>query len=270
MPQHRRHSCDEALLPAESIDMTNRLLTTLAFVALVASNLTACGDGSSDETVASIAGVDSISKATLDHWIPVEAVVIYEEDPKTPVPRGVIPDPPRYSACIAYLRSTRQKLIESGPRPTTAQLKRRCVQRQNELRVLTLNTLIGWDWTIGTGIALGMKVSDAQARQRLADVNGRSFPRPGEFAKYLRLTRQTAADMLFRSRVQEFEAKLTQAQRAMEAQLPRSLSVKQRQDAVVGLLAMRNRWVAKTTCSRGYVVSACKEYRGRLAPGIPN
>jgi hypothetical protein len=253
--------------------MSNRILTTLATVAFATCGLTACGGNSSNGVAAKIAGVGSISKATLDHWIPVEAVVIYEEDPKAPVPRGLIPDAPRFSACIAYLAATPQKLIESGPRATTAQLKRRCIQRQDELRVLTLNTLIGWDWTMGTGVALGMKVSDAQARQRLAEVNKRSFPRPGEFAKYLKLTRQTVADMLFRSKVQEFEAKIAQAQKAVEAQLPSNLTAKQRQDAIAespDSPKLRNGWVAKTTCSRGYVVSACKEYRGPLAPGTPN
>jgi foldase protein PrsA len=255
------------------IYMRNRCISALIAIAVAVVGVTACGGGNSDEVVARVAGVGSINKATLDHWIPVEAVLLYQQEPTSPVPKGVIPDPPDYTACIAYLGSLPQKIGENGPKPTVVQLKGRCVQRSRELKVITLNTLIGWDWTIGAGLALGMKVSDAEVRKRLEEVNKRIFPTKAQFANYLKITRQTVTDMLFRSRVQLFEAKLIQERAALEKRLPSGLPAQQRQAAIAKFMksiSPGKEWAAKTSCREGYVVSACKEYKGSLPPGIPN
>jgi hypothetical protein len=253
--------------------MTSRRLSALGAVAVTITGLTACGGGSSGEIVARVTGVGSISRATLEHWMPVEAVVLYQEYPTRPVPKGVIPDPPGYAACIAYLKATPQKLVESGPKPTAVQLKSKCRQKYQELKALTLNTLIVWDWTIAAGLALGMKATDAEVRARFDEGNKRYFPRRAEFARYLRLTGQTVPDMLFRSKVQVFEAKLIEKKTALEKQLPHGLSAQRRQRALakfVANLPPGKQWAAITSCRDGYVVSACKQYKGSLAPGIPN
>jgi hypothetical protein len=251
--------------------LTNRCISALGAIALAVVGLTACGSSGSDEIVARVAGVGSVSKASLEHWMPIEAVLVYQEFPTGPIPKGVIPDPPDYTDCIAYLKSLPLKFGETV-NPTVAQLKIRCVQRVNELRVLTLNTLIGWYWQIGTGTALGMKASDAEIRQRLKEVNGRTFPTKTGFARYLKLTGQTVPDMLFRSKVQMFEVKIGQKQTEAMKRLPKGLTAKQRQSELVKLTesSAPGQWVAKTTCQKGYVVSACKGYRGSQAPGLPN
>jgi hypothetical protein len=249
--------------------MTNRCISAFGAVVFAVAGLTACGGGS-DEVVARVAGVGSISKATLEHWMPIEAVLIYQEFPTRPIPKGVIPDPPDFTGCIAYLKSLSLKSGEA--KSTVAQLKTRCTQRVNELRVITLNALLGWYWTIGAGMALGMKASDAEIRQRLKEVNGRFFPTKGSFARYLKLTRETVPDMLFRSKVQVFEVKIGHEQAAAMKRLPKGLTVAQRQSALAKLTenSAPKRWAARTSCREGYVVSGCKEYRGSLAPGLPN
>jgi hypothetical protein len=253
--------------------IVNRCISVLGTIVLAVVGLAACGGGGSNEIVAQVAGVGSISKASLEHWMPVEAVVLYQERPTGPVPKGVIPDPPNYTACIAYLKSNPQKLVESGLKPTTVQLKSKCRQKYEELKELTLNTLIGWYWTIGTGMALGMKASDAEVRQRLEEVNKRYYPKKAEFTNYLTLTRQTVSDMLLRSRVQLFEVKIAQKVEAIEKLLPKTLTAQQRLNALAkatGNLPSQKRWAARTSCRKGYVVSACSEYRGPQPPGIPN
>jgi foldase protein PrsA len=254
--------------------LTNRCISALGAIAVAVVGLGACGSGDSGEIVAQVAGVGSISKATLDHWIPVEAAVLYQENPTKPVPKGVLPDPPNYTACIAYLKTTRQKLSETGPKPTAEQLKSRCGQRLAELQELTLNTLIGWDWLIAAGQALGMSASTAEVKQRFTDVNKRSYPKGSEFTTYLKLTGQTVQDMMFRYRVQVFEAKIIQKQEAMQKLLPKGLTTAQQQQSVftkfAKFLPPGKQWAAITTCRKGFVVSACKEYTGSQPPGIPN
>jgi foldase protein PrsA len=240
--------------------------------------LSACAGGSSAEssagvTVAQISGVASISKATLEHWMPVEATVVYQEYPTKPVPKGLIPDPPDYAACIAYLATPPQKLSAEGTKETPAQLKGRCERRYHEVRELTLNTLIVWHWTIGAGQALGMHVSDAEAKARLKEVNPRYFATEAQFQRYLKLTGQTLEDMLFRSKVQLYEVKILAKLEAIEKALPRGLSAKQRAAKLTQLASYEppnKAWARKTSCRRGYVVSACRQYKGSQPPGIPN
>jgi hypothetical protein len=251
----------------------NRLTSSLSALAVAVVGLAACAGGSSGAIVAQVAGVGSISKPTLEHWMPVEAIVLYQEKPTKPVPRGVIPDPPLYNACIAFLESSAAKPAESAAKPAISQLRSRCAHKETELKEITLNTLIGWYWTIGAGKALGLKASDAEVRQRLVEVNKRSYATPAEFTSYLKLTKQTLPDMLFRTRVQLFEVKLREKLAALEKDLPTQLTAQQRQGVVGRFLESvgpGKKWAAKTTCSKGYVVSACKEYRGSNFPGLPN
>jgi foldase protein PrsA len=248
-----------------------RLTSTLGAVAISAAGVTACG-GSSDQSVAEVAGVGAITKATLEHWMPIEARLLYQEVPTRPAPNGVVPDPPTYTACVAYLQTTRQRVAEVRPRPTTAQLREKCAQREQELKVLTLNTLIGWEWIIGKGLEVGMRVTDAEVAQHLEAVRHGDLAYVS-FDKYLKYSGQTMADMLFRAKVQLFEVKAQEELMALARKLPKGLSPRQQQVALTRLAASfptEKQWVARTDCRPGYVTSSCKQYTGPLAPGIPN
>lgn len=253
-----------------NITRRNAVLTVL--VASVVG-LAACGSSANDEIVARVAGVGTVSKSTLEHWMPVEAVVLYEEQPSKSVPRGVIPDPPKYSSCISYLTTTPPKPGEGTSKPTSLQALQKCVHKYQELKVLTLNTLIGWYWTIGAGSALGLQVNPAEIRRRLNEVNARLFSSPRGFKNYLHYTGQTLADMLFRSKVQLFETKIVQKLTELERRLPPSLTQEQRIAALAKYtktLPPGTYWADKTSCRVGYIVSACMEYKGPEPPGIPN
>jgi hypothetical protein len=256
------------------VHTSQRGLSVLLAIAVAALSLVACGGGGgSDEVVARVAGVGGITKASLEHWIPVEAIVLYQEHPMTPVPKGVIPDPPDYAACIAYLGRAPRKVGEPSGKLSPKQLKGRCEAQSKELKVLTLNTLISWYWTIAAGKSLGYKASDAEVKSWLKVFAARTFPKRGEYETYLRVTGQTTSDMLLRGRGQLLEKKVFQQLSGLQARLPKGLTAQQRQSATAKLaeaVPPGKRWAAITTCRKGYVVSACKEYAGSLPPGIPN
>lgn len=258
------------------MSMTNRWISALAVmaVAMAVAGLAACGSGASGEIVARVTGVGSISNTMLDHWLPVEAVLLYQQYPTTPVPKGVIPDPPDYTRCVAYLTAhPSEKVSEHGPKPLPAQVKSKCSKRYQELKEIMLNTLILWKWTMGTGAALGMKVSDAEAQAQLKEVNPRFFSSDAAFKRYLKFTGQTLADALLRSKVQRFEVKLYAKLTEAVERLPKGLTGQQRERALAKItdgFPPNKQWVAKTTCRNGYVVSACKQYKGSQPPGIPN
>lgn len=247
-----------------------RCISALGAVVIATGALTACGGGS-DTTVAQVAGVGSISKAMLEHWMPIEARLLYSEVPTRPTPSGVVPDPPTYTACVAYLRVTPQKAGERLGKATTAQLRDRCAGKERELKELTLNTLIGWDWTIGRGLRVGVRVTDAEATRRVQVLKTSDFAGT-DFAKYLKYSGQTAGDILLRAKVQVVEGKLNQQLTTMQHSQTR-LSASQERAALAPLAARLlsdRQWAERTNCPSGYVTSGCKQYKGSQAPGVPN
>jgi foldase protein PrsA len=250
------------------VRITNRQIAVLGAIVATAG-LAACGGAGSGKIVAQVAGVGSITETTLDHWTTVEAVLLYDQAPTGPVPKGVVPDPPSYTACIAYLRSTGQTLVENGAKPTAAQFKSRCAQQLRSIRLHVLNTLIGWYWTLGKGAELGMRVSEADVRRRFTEVNDRLFPHNAQFKSYMAQTGQTVADLMLRARVQLFEVKGKERLTAIEKSLPAKLTAQQRLTALRNLVESGQsvkRWVAKTSCREGFVTPDCKQYKGSLPP----
>lgn len=253
---------------------TSRRISTLGIIAM-ALFAAGCGGSRADMVVAHVEGVGSIHRSTLEHWIPIEARLIYSVVPRRPVPKGVVPDPPTYTACIAYLQSIKQKIVETGPKPTVRQLKSKCEQQYQSVKQNALNLLIGTDWTFGKAVETGMKVTKAEVKQRFELVKKNDLRMSGaEYAKYLRYTGQTLADMLLRSKVQLIEARFQQQLATLIEHFPAGLSVQQKQKAIAKLIARdgatTKQWIARTSCRAGYVASSCRQYRGPEPAGIPN
>ncbi len=226
--------------------------------ALVAvASLTACSGGTSGGVVAQV-GRSSISKATLDHWLPIEAILIYELKPSKPAPSGVVPDPPNYTACIARLESTPAKLVERGPKPTAAQLKSQCRQRYQTLRQAALSFLINAEWVIDEGAEQGLKATDEEIRQRFEQVKKLLFPTEAEFQKYLAITGETVSDQLFRSKVKVLSSKIEQ--KFIDK---KGLTAQQQELAYAKFYKeFPKKWIARTSCRAGYVMVDCRQYKG--------
>lgn len=241
----------------------SRYILVLGAIAIAVVSLTACGGDPPGKAVVKVAGYP-ISKATLDHWIPIEAILIYELRPRKPVPRGVVPDPPNYTSCIAYLQSTPQKLVQSGPRPTTTQLKSQCRQRYQMLRQTVLSFLITTAWMIGEGADQGLKVTNEEIKQRFEQVKKVEFSTNTEFERHLALTGETVADQLFRSKVKLLTAKIEQ-----KLVYKKGLTTQQQRLALAEFVhQFPKKWAARTSCRPGYVVPNCKQYKGSLPPEI--
>jgi hypothetical protein len=243
----------------------NILLTALATLTVVGA--LGCGSAGSDEVVASVTGVGTITKGSLDHWTHVEFILLHEYIPKRPVPKGVIPDPPSYTNCITLLRHTAQQ--ENQPTPSPSTLKNKCAQTEHEMRANTLTKLITWDWTIGRAHALGIHLNNTQLHQQLTAVLNAHTLYGTNLNQYLKYTTQTMTDILYRSRIQYYEEALNNKRKQALATMPNTLTETQKQIAYLNLThqyTATHGWVTKTSCHKNYLVPACKQYTGPEPP----
>ena len=65
-----------------------------------------------------------------------------------------------------------------------------------------LSFLITSQWVIGEAAARKLSVSDAEVKQRLAQIEKQSFPKAGTFQKFLSKSDETEADLLARVKVE--------------------------------------------------------------------
>lgn len=130
------------------------LLATLALVA----GFSGCGAGQrqGDGAVVTVVGGKAIASSALDHWM------------KALASGHVVPDPPRYTACIARRRAL------SGA-TSAAEARKSCELEYLEVRDRALGYLIASDWLAGEASALGMEISPEGVRRQLL-ARERAFP----------------------------------------------------------------------------------------------
>ena len=231
-----------------------RSAATLAAAAIAAAAVSACGSSTNDAAVIQVAG-NPISKAAMEHWMRVESVLTYRVIPKEPPPKGLLPDPPGYSACIAWLGSSKAPLTDRQTKSTPAQLKSRCEQRLAELKKKALTFLITYQWLIGEAKDLGLIVSDAEVEKAVRRFQRSETPGSGEFQRYLSYAGMSVADAQY---IQRLTVAGTKVQNGILA--------KRAGQARQALAAFNGKWIAKTSCKAGYVVPGCKQYKGSEPP----
>jgi foldase protein PrsA len=137
--------------------LSRRLRVTLAAICLgvaVPSGIAACGDSRADDHVAVKVKNASITTATIARWMRALA------------PEHVMPEPPRYRACIAH-----QEEIVPGAQGEA--LRAECVSRYRELRRRTVSFMISRAWLLDEGREEGIGPSRAEVAERVAST---TFP----------------------------------------------------------------------------------------------
>jgi hypothetical protein len=216
------------------------------FIATVA--LAGCG-GASSPVVVKIGDERSITKAALDHWTVIEALVTYELPLRKRAPKGAVPDPPSYTNCIAYLRKLDAGRLAGVP--SAAQLKSECRRQRITLRNQMLEILITSDWLTQEAASKGVKVSDAEVKRAL-----HKKLTTAALQKYLTFGGLSEAEEVFLLKRTMLGNTLREAVERPEH------SRAQRQQAFIAFYqGLQRKWTAQTTCRPGYVVSQCREYR---------
>ncbi len=120
-----------------------------------------------------------------------------------------------------------------------------------------LGFLITSEWVLGEATARGVSVSEAEVKQRFAQLVHESFPKAGSLQKYLAKSGETEADLLARIKVELLAAKIA-------AKVTAGKSGDQRSAL---LTAFENdfhaHWKSYTSCEPAYVMEDCKQYKGK-------
>jgi hypothetical protein len=237
-----------------------RWVLRLAAVMVVGCVVGCGGGGSSAEGVVVVrVGGRVISRASVDHWVRVIAVVDYELRPASPVPAWVIPDPPLFTACVAHLRAT-----AVTPVPSRSHLLGDCRARYVMIRQQALEFLITGMSLINEGEARGLRPTSQQVTQHVETVRKALYGSWTVFKQYLASTGETIAD-------QRLRAEIKLPAEAIEQQIltRKGASTTQRDHALVRFdETFPKDWAAKTSCSPGYIVPNCKQYKGSQKPQI--
>jgi foldase protein PrsA len=191
--------------------VTKRLRIVLALSAFfaLAFALAACGgsDNSNEVPSNAVASVDGepITKSDYDRW-----AVITAKSASAQGGAAVIPDPPSYTRCIAALRE-QARSVRGQRVPTETALRAQCRQLDTQIRAQTLQLLIQSIWFDKEARELGVDVSDAEVSRFLAETRRTSFPRRGDYERFLRQSGMTNADILFRLRIQRLGERISTA-----------------------------------------------------------
>ncbi|HTA15865.1 MAG TPA: hypothetical protein VK781_13500, partial [Solirubrobacteraceae bacterium] len=120
-----------------------------------------------------------------------------------------------------------------------------------------LGFLITSDWVLGEAAARHITVSEAEVRQRFAQLVHKSFPKAGSLKKYLAKSGETEADLLARIRVELLASKIA-------ASVTAGKSAAQRAALLTGFESnFHAHWKGLTVCHAGYVMEDCKQYSGK-------
>ena len=208
-------------------------------------------------------GPKQITERALEHWIAVEAVAA-QPHPTGPVPRGVVPKPPRYAGCITYLARVARR--ERGGRPPTrARLSSECAQEHEDLQRQVLTMLILYDWIKAEATRAGVAVPAGEIDRELR----REFPTSAQLDRYLRFTGIDERDERFIVQDRMLEPTWQRKTLPVYVRLrhekgPESIQMVGEVDRELEneVQAMTSRWMPRTLCKPGFVVEDCSEFKG--------
>ena len=181
-----------------------RSIPALGAVLFAVIALSSCG-GVPGNAVLTVDG-KPLTKTTFNHWMGVAAVSSAAGTGGS----AVVPEPPKYTACIAHLQATTPAPAKGQPAPTTAQFKSQCEQEFKTLSQEVLGYLISSEWVLGEAAALGVSVSDKEVKKRFEQIRNQQYPKAGEIQRLLTNSGQTVSDLLLRVKLNLLSTKLQQ------------------------------------------------------------
>jgi hypothetical protein len=232
------------------------------------SCLSACGGAadtlrSADDQIA-LVGRSPVTIAAVNHWMGALAGnAFYSVSKGRSLPGGLLSDPPRYSRCVERLHAVSTEIVpdeEGGrskvPRLNALRLMQKCRLYNEALRTEALELLLNARQEIEGAKELGIVVRPDEIDAVFQSERASAYRTDQELHKYLASHGLTLPDLLLETHLNMIGQKISE----------RSGGSSKR--ALEQLAAISRRWTERTTCSAGYVVEHCKEFK-RGAPTFP-
>jgi hypothetical protein len=235
-----------------------RVLLSALAISLSLMLLIFGGCGSSSDTIVRVQGASAgISKATLNHWMRAFAGEDFLQATRTKGPEGLVSEPADYGACASALRKALQTAPTAESVPSAAQIMQRCRALHRAVKEQALMFLISSQWSILEGAEAGVSVSNGQLRSEFARYRKQRYPTEADLQRYLSERHWTLADVLYQFKGDVLSSRLLPKfnEKVKRAGGTQQVNVKLALERYHGL-------IAKTSCSEGYVVETCKQYRG--------
>jgi hypothetical protein len=240
-----------------------RLVATAATTSLTILALTSCG-GSDSLVHFDGAPHASISKATLNHWMQSMVGGDFRRSIATEGPQGLASEPANYPSCVAAAKLVAPRSFYNQLRFSRAQLTEKCHQLYRSIKTQALSFLISAQWTIAEAAEQHITATDADVRHAVALARKQAYPTERDLHKYLTDRHWSLADLLY-------QVKLTVLVSRLLPRFEQQVKKAGGGERVYAKLALEHYGdiVAKTSCSKGYVVPGCKEFRDPLTLSPP-
>jgi phosphatidylethanolamine-binding protein (PEBP) family uncharacterized protein len=120
-----------------------------------------------------------------------------------------------------------------------------------------LGFLLTSEWVLGEAAARHISVSEAEVKQRFAQLERQSFSKAGSLQRFLAKSGESEADLLARVKVELLQSRIV-------AKLTAGKSATQSKTLLASFeKAFQQHWKSYTTCKAAYVMEDCSEYKGK-------
>jgi hypothetical protein len=206
-------------------------------------------NSSAGEVVARV-GTTPITTAEVNHWMnALGATLFYRDSGSRTLPEGLLSDPPNYPRCVSGLEAAATTAPAKG-HESAVELLAKCRELDQSLKVYATSHLIAMRQNIQIANEMGATTTSSKVQSVFEQEMAREYPTPAALHAYLVSHRHTISDELLETQVQVLGTEVFH-----QLKTPRGHS---------RYLALQARASAVTTCSPGYIVEGCKQFKGSL------
>jgi hypothetical protein len=221
---------------------------------LLIGGATGCGKGA-DKNAAIVVGDRVITREMISQGMAAIAasgsILGSHPVPKAPVP-------PKYSACIEYLRTYEPAPPGTQTKSSPSQLKLRCRIDYERDKLKSIYFWISYEWVAGEAARQGVRASALELKKQRALFEG-GFSTKEDFRHYMAKEKMSPAEFAATLKLAILTTKIQQ--KLEGASGVRGLTRERRQQILDEFgAAFRKRWMARTDCRKDYVVPVCKQY----------
>ena len=120
------------------------------------------------------------------------------------------PDAPEFTKCVAAKEKAAPAPAKGQPKPKRSDYLKQCKAEYEQLKQQVMTFLIRSTWLEAEADKQGVKISDKESRAAFLKAVKAAFPKKGDYAKFLKTSGQTEADLVYRQQVQLLEQKITE------------------------------------------------------------